>query len=120
MPSFMLATTQPNFESEQHGFARVAAVSPELKLGNVLANQAVLIQEMRRLAADGCRLVVFPELCLTGYSCADLFHFSALQDQALRALAEIAVATAGLGCLAVVGLPLAVESRLYNVAAVDR
>jgi NAD+ synthase (glutamine-hydrolysing) len=118
MPSFMSAPTPPNLESEKHGFARVAAVSPELKLGDVSANQAQLIQEMRRLAADGCRLVVFPELCLTGYSCADLFHFSVLQDQALTALAEIAAASAGLGCLAVVGLPLVVESRLYNVAAV--
>jgi NAD+ synthase (glutamine-hydrolysing) len=73
---------------------------------------------MLRLAGEGCRLIVFPELCLTGYSCADLFHFPALQKQALVALGQLAETTANLGCLAVVGLPLSVESRLYNVAAV--
>ena len=114
----MSAQPQPDCQSENHGFARVAAISPELKLGDVAANVAILTLEMRRLAGEGCRLVVFPELCLTGYSCADLFHFSSLQNQALSALAEIAAASADLGCLAVVGLPLAVEGRLYNVAAV--
>ena len=71
----MPAPTQNPCQHEQHGFARVAAVSPELKLGDVSANVAILTQEMRRLAGQGCRLILFPELCLTGYSCADLFHF---------------------------------------------
>ncbi|MCX6854872.1 MAG: NAD(+) synthase [Verrucomicrobia bacterium] len=114
----MPAPTQNDCQHEQHGFARVAAVSPELKLGDVSANTAILTLEMRRLAGEGCRLVVFPELCLTGYSCADLFHFPALQKQAFAGLQALAEASAGLGCLALVGLPLPVESRLYNVAAI--
>jgi NAD+ synthase (glutamine-hydrolysing) len=105
-------------EREVHGYARAAVVSPELVLGDVARNEAVLLAAMRRLAAEGCRLVVFPELCLTGYSCADLFHLPALQQQALAALRRLAEATAGLGALAVVGLPLAVDGRLYNLAAV--
>lgn len=103
---------------ESHGFARVAAVSPELVLGDVAANLGILKREMTALAAEGARLIVFPELCLTGYSCADLFHHSALFLRARAALDELTECTAGLGCMAVVGLPLAVESRLYNVAAV--
>lgn len=114
----MPVTTHPVCLREQHGYARVASVAPELRLGDVPANTAILRQEMLRLAGEGCRLIVFPELCLTGYSCADLFHFPALQKQALVALGQLAETTANLGCLAVVGLPLFVESRLYNVAAV--
>lgn len=114
----MPVTTHPVCLREQHGYARVASVAPELRLGDVPANTAILRQEMLRLAGEGCRLIVFPELCLTGYSCADLFHFPALQKQALVALGQLAETTANLGCLAVVGLPLSVESRLYNVAAV--
>lgn len=114
----MPAPTTKNSQHEQYGFARVAAVSPELKLGDVSANTAIMSLEMRRLAGVGCRLIVFPELCLTGYSCADLFHFPALQKQALAGLLELAEVSIGLGCLAVIGLPLPVESRLYNVAAV--
>lgn len=103
---------------ENHGFARVAAVSPELFLGDVAANLDILKREMKALAAEGARLIVFPELSLTGYSCADLFHHSALFTRARAALDELTECAAGLGCAAVVGLPLAVESRLYNVAAV--
>lgn len=114
----MPAPTQPESPREHHGFARVAAVSPELKLGDVPANAAILRHEMQRLAGEGCRLIVFPELCLTGYSCADLFHFPALQKQAREALCDLAEVSASLGCLAVIGLPLPVESRLYNVAAI--
>lgn len=103
---------------EHHGFLRVAAVSPELKLGDVDFNVEIICSEMQRLAADGCRLAVFPELCLTGYSCADLFYLKSLQQQALSGLEEILKTSAGLGCAAVVGLPLSVQNRLYNVAAV--
>lgn len=103
---------------EQHGFVRVATVSPELKLGDVAANVAILRKEMQHLASQGCRLIVFPELSLTGYSCADLFYQRSLQQQALAGVKQLAEANAGLGCCVVVGLPLAVQSRLYNVAAV--
>ena len=103
---------------EQHGFVRVATVSPELKLGDVAANVAILRTEMQHLASQGCRLIVFPELSLTGYSCADLFYQRSLQQQALAGVKQLAEANAGLGCCVVVGLPLAVQSRLYNVAAV--
>lgn len=109
---------QPNNLREQHGFVRVAAVSPELKLGDVAANVKTLKGCLEHLASEGCRLVVFPELCLTGYSCADLFYLRSLQQQARAGLTELAEASAGLGCIAVVGLPLTVQGRLYNVAAV--
>ncbi|TDU66549.1 NAD+ synthase (glutamine-hydrolysing) [Prosthecobacter fusiformis] len=110
--------TQPSCLREHHGFVRVAAVSPELKLGDVAANVAIIRSEMQRLAGEGCRLIVFPELCLTGYSCADLFYQRSLQQQALNGVKQLAEANAELGCCIVVGLPLAIQGRLYNVAAI--
>ncbi|MDZ4289885.1 MAG: NAD(+) synthase [Prosthecobacter sp.] len=105
-------------EREQHGFVRVAAAPPELRLGDAEYNAEVTAQTLRQVAGDGCRVVVFPELGLTGYSCADLFHLPGLQQAAINGLLAVADGSRGLGCLVVVGLPLAVEGRLYNMAAV--
>ncbi len=114
----MPAPVPTSHPREHHGFVRVAAVSPELKLGDVAANVQAIRAEMQRLAAEGCRLIVFPELCLTGYSCADLFYQRTLQQQALGGVKQLADANADLGCCIVVGLPLVIQGRLYNVAAV--
>ncbi len=114
----MPASSSPARLRESHGFLRVAAVSPELVLGDVAANLAILGREAKALAAQGVRLVVFPELSLTGYSCADLFHHAALFEAAREALPKLAQVTLDSGMVLVVGLPLRVQSRLYNVAAV--
>lgn len=108
----------PTSTRERLGFVRVAAVSPELVLGDVAKNVAIVAKEARSLAHRGCRLAVFPELSLTGYSCADLFHTEALRAAATRGLSELAQATHDLPTVLVVGLPLLVQDRLYNVAAV--
>ena len=112
------ASPPPTSTRERLGFVRVAAVSPELALGDVGKNVAILAREARSLAHRGCRLVVFPELSLTGYSCADLFHTEALRAAAVRGLNELAQETHDLPTVLVVGLPLLVQDRLYNVAAV--
>lgn len=116
--SQMPRTNPPISQHEKHHFLRIAAVSPELKLGDVASNTQVIRSEMERLAKEGCRLIVFPELCLTGYSCADLFYQRSLQQQALAGVKQLAEANADLGCCIVVGLPLAIQGRLYNAAAV--
>ena len=108
----------PTAARERLGFVRVAAVSPELVLGDVSKNVAILAREARTLSQRGCRLVVFPELSLTGYSCADLFHTSVLLDAAMKGLGDLIQATQDLPSVLVVGLPLRVQDRLYNVAAV--
>jgi NAD+ synthase (glutamine-hydrolysing) len=112
------ASPSPTSTRERLGFVRVAAVSPELALGDVAKNVSILAREARSLAHRGCRLVVFPELSLTGYSCADLFHTEALRAAAVSGLGELAQATHDLPTVLVVGLPLLVQDRLYNVAAV--
>ncbi|WP_395715610.1 NAD(+) synthase [Prosthecobacter sp.] len=112
------ASPSPTNNRERLGFVRVAAVSPELVLGDLAKNAAIIAREARSLAHRGCRLIVFPELSLTGYSCADLFHTEALRTAALRGLHDLTQATHDLPSVLVVGLPLLVQDRLYNVAAV--
>lgn len=99
------------------GFVRVAAISPELRVADVRFNTAQIVEALGAAAARGARLALFPELCITGYSCADLFDQTLLREAARSALLEVAGATARLGIAAVVGLPFAVQGRLYNCAA---
>lgn len=99
------------------GFVRVAVISPELRVADVDFNTQAIIAALQEAAKQGCRLAVFPELCITGYSCADLFYQSALLDKAREALIQIAVAAWQADCAAVVGLPLEVGGKLYNCAA---
>jgi NAD+ synthase (glutamine-hydrolysing) len=101
-----------------HGFVRVAACSPAVSVGDVAANVKATTTAARALAKSGAQLIVFPELGLTGYSCADLFMNAAFRDAALRGLLTLAEQTKTLSAVLVVGGPLEVDDRLYNVAAV--
>lgn len=98
------------------GFVRVACASIRTVVGNPEANAREILDVIDQTA--DCDVVVFPELCLTGYTCADLFDQSVLLDAARTALETIVRAVEGKDRLVVVGLPLEVESRLYNCAAV--
>ena len=101
----------------QHGFVTVAAASPALRLGDPAANATLVCQALEKAAQEGSEIVVLPELCLTGYSCGDLFGQRTLLQGALKALGQVCEATAKLGLSALVGLPLEVSGRLFNVAA---
>ena len=103
-----------------HGLVRVAAVTPWVHLGDVPANVGELSACVLKAAADGAQIIVFPELCLTGYSCADLFMNSALRAAAESGLEDLMRKTSSASALVVVGLPLVVSDRLYNVAALFR
>lgn len=100
----------------KHGFARIAAASIRVYLGDVAKNEKELLEAMRRLQAQGVEAAVFPELCLTGYTLGDLLLHPSLQQSALEALLRLAEKAGSMA--AVVGLPLTVEGRLYNCAAV--
>ena len=101
----------------EHGYLTLATITPELRLGDVSANTAHIKDAARRAAAEGASIIVFPELCLTGYSCGDLFYQEALLNAARTALAELATFTNEIQTTLIVGLPLAAQGRLYNVAA---
>ncbi len=99
------------------GFVRIAAVTPHVRVADVAFNTQAICAALEQAAARGCRLALFPELCITGYSCADLFHQSLLVREAGAALRPIAQAADRAGIAAVVGLPVAVDGRLFNCAA---
>ncbi|HEY5466841.1 MAG TPA: NAD(+) synthase, partial [Clostridia bacterium] len=100
------------------GFIRVAAATPAIRVADCRYNADAVLAIAREAALAGVRLVVFPELCLTGYTCGDLFLQEALLDQARIELLRIAAETADLDMLLLVGLPVADRGRLYNCAAV--
>ena len=99
------------------GMVRVAAITPELRVADVAFNVETIAAALERAAAQGVDLAVFPELCITGYSCADLFYQTFLLDAARAALDTLWHACAGANVAAVVGLPLQVDGRIYNCAA---
>lgn len=100
------------------GFVRVAAATPRIQVADCMGNRDRILDLIRMAAADQVQLVVFPELCLTGYTCGDLFLSRSLIDGAMRALHSLAEATRGLEIVCIVGLPLAEGACLYNAAAV--
>jgi NAD+ synthase (glutamine-hydrolysing) len=102
-----------------HGFIRVAAAVPALQVGDCAYNAERILGLMERAQQEDAAILVFPELALTGYTCADLFHHVALQRGARTALLEIVQKGSGVFAgLAVVGLPLVVDDQLFNCAAV--
>ncbi len=97
---------------------RVGVASPALRVADVEFNTDEILAILRRAAERECRFVVFPELCLTGYTCADLFYQFSLQHAALRGLQRIVAATEMLDSTAIIGLPIAENGKLYNCAAI--
>jgi len=98
-------------------FMRVASSAPELRVADVDFNVAQIRSAMDAAAMRGAAIILFPELSLTGYTCADLFRQSALIKKVHEALQALAVDTKKVAIHAIVGLPLAVNGRLYNCAA---
>ncbi len=101
----------------KYQFVKVAAASPELRVADPAFNAHKIVAVIEEQAAKGTELLVFPELCLSGYTCGDFFLQQTLLDGCLAALKTVAKATAGLKMLVFVGLPLSAQGKLYNCAA---
>ncbi len=101
-----------------NGFIRVAAAVPRVEVGNCKTNADHIIDLARKMAADGVRLAVFPELSVTAYTCGDLFLQPTLIDSAFSELHRIARETAELPMALVVGVPLMIAGALRNCGAV--
>ena len=102
--------------SKSYGFLRVAAASPRVWLANPAKNAAEIIRMAGEAAGNGTSVLVFPELCVTGYSCADLFAQERLLTAAEEAVAQVLKATKGLKLLLAIGAPVRFDGRLYNCA----
>ncbi|MCW8858409.1 MAG: NAD(+) synthase [Deltaproteobacteria bacterium] len=100
----------------EYGFLRLGVATPELKVADVAFNMAEIRGITRQAKQQQCSLVLFPELCLTGYTCADLFFQQHLQQKVTEALLELAEFSAQASMTLVVGAPIAVQGRLFNCA----
>ncbi len=102
----------------KNGFLKVAAVTPVVRLADTKANAEAHIALAQKAYSEGARVLVFPELSLTGATCGDLFTTSTLLDGAQEALKAYLNATRELDMVSVVGLPYSAHAKVYNVAAV--
>ena len=101
-----------------NGFVKVAAATPKIKVGDCGYNGAQICKIIDEVYDNGAQLVVFPELCITGYTCSDLFWQKSMLDMAKTHLQFIAEHCEDKEIVAIVGLPMIYRSKLYNVAAV--
>jgi len=99
------------------GFIRVAAATPDIKVADPGFNSGEVWKMIGEAEAKGARIIVFPELCLTGYTCGDLFLQDTLLEEAKEELENLIRLSAGHDTLFFVGLPWLKEGKLYNVAA---
>ena len=100
------------------GFIKCAAATPDLKVANCTYNAEKIIELIGEASAAGVKILALPELCVTGYTCADLFLSKTLLDGAENALKKILAASMGKDIVVAVGCPLRVGGELYNCAVV--
>ncbi len=99
------------------GFLKVAAVTPDIRVADVAYNTDQICALIDETVENGAKVVVFPELCVTGYTCGDLFTQDVLLEDAREGLLKLAEHTKGKDALIFAGAPLTVDGELYNVAA---
>ena len=100
------------------GYIKVAAVTPQVTVADVKENTREILKVIREAAAQKAKIIVLPELCITGYTCQDLFLQEILLREAKDALLEISNQTKGIDALIFLGIPLEYHGKLYNTAAI--
>ena len=114
----MLSLIKKGVQQMNDGFVKVAAVTPDIKVANVEFNKQEICKGIKEASDNGAKIIVFPELCITGYTCGDLFAQELLIQQAKIALTEIIKFTSDIDALIFIGLPFAHKGKLYNVVAI--
>lgn len=99
------------------GFIKVAAATPDVRVADCEYNATEIIRMIHEMEEQGAKVMVFPELCITAYTCGDLFWQENLLEEAKVQLVRIAEETKEVDALIFVGLPLEYNGKLYNVAA---
>lgn len=101
-----------------YGFIKVAAATPKIKVADVDYNTELICNQIDEAAKNGAKVLVFPELCLTGYTCSDLFWQSLMLEKVKEKTIEIARYSKDYDMLIMVGIPYEHNGKLYNVAVV--
>ena len=102
----------------KYGFVKVAAATPKIRVADCEFNASQIIAQIKEAESKESSLIVFPELCVTGYTCSDLFLQSALLKAAKRAVKRIISETADLNIISIIGVPVAIRQSLFNCAVV--
>ena len=100
------------------GFYSIATAVPVIRIADINYNAEQIIDCIKKANDNLATLVVFPELCITGYTCGDLFYQSSLLETAKNALSQIAEKTKKLNIITAVGLPVSHNNSIYNCAAI--
>ncbi len=100
------------------GFVKIACATPDIHVADCKYNAKQIIKLINEAAAKGAKLIAFPELCITGYTCGDLFLQELLIKSAADAVLEIAEKTKDLDIVSIVGAPVSCNNKLYNCAVV--
>ena len=100
------------------GYIKAAAATPKVTVANCAANAEAIIEEIRKMKEAGAKIMVLPELCITGYTCEDLFWQETLIKNAKEALEQIEARTRDIDAVLFVGLPIEHRGKLFNAAAV--
>lgn len=103
---------------EEYGFIKVAASIPNIEVANPNYNAEQIINHIKEASKKLASVIIFPELCITGCTCADLFHQEAVITGSIKALEKILKETKDDDIISIVGLPLPFKSAIYNVAAI--
>lgn len=107
-----------NIELKKYGFFRAGVAVPTLEVGNPTYNISVIKKMLIEANKENVDILVFPELCLTGYTCADLFYQTALLESAMQALLEIKSASERIKTIFAVGLPIMKDNQIFNCAVI--
>ena len=102
----------------KYGFVKVAAAVPAVKVADVDYNVQQIESIIAQAEGRGVEVIVFPELCITGYTCQDLFKEQLLLDRAEGAVITLLDFTRKLDIISIIGLPVIINGLLYNCAAV--
>lgn len=103
---------------KEQGFVRVGAVVPKLKVADTEFNCNEIIKQIEIASNNKIQITVFPELCVTGYTCQDLFEQDTLLEEAEKALNKILDYTNNLDIICIIGMPIKAENQLFNTAVV--
>lgn len=103
---------------KEQGFVRVGAVVPKLKVADTEFNCNEIIKQIEVTSNNKIQIAVFPELCVTGYTCQDLFEQDTLLEEAEKALNKILDYTNNLDIICIIGMPIKAENQLFNTAVV--
>jgi len=110
--------SKPVYLNSDLGFIRIGAAVPSLRVADVDFNLSAICAAIKKAAARGIQILAFPEMSLTGYTIGDLVQQQALLEKAVKALNKVVQASRDTSMLIIVGLPLCIDQKIFNCAAV--